>query len=136
MSQQNVENVRAFFQTWDPWEWARGEGMALFDPALVYEGDFLPDHVGESYRGYEGLARATRQWLEPIEEGLTVELERIIGTGDDVVSVQQASGRMRHTGIHFDQVYAWLWRFRGGKVTYLKTFGDTQEALMAAGLAD
>ena len=135
MSQQNVENVRAFFQTWDPWEWARGEGMALFDPALVYEGDFLPDHVGESYRGYDGLARATRQWLEPIEE-VTVELERIIGTGDDLVSVQQASGRMRHTGIHFDQVYAWLWRFRGGKVTYLKTFGDAQEALKAAGLED
>ena len=135
MSQQNVENVRAFFQTWDPWEWARGEGMALFDPALVYEGDFLPDHADESYRGYDGLARATRQWLEPIEE-VTVELERIIGTGDDLVSVQQASGRMRHTGIHFDQVYTWLWRFRGGKVTYLKTFGDTQEALMAAGLAD
>ena len=135
MSQQNVENVRAFFQTWDPWEWARGENMSLFDLDLVYEGDFLPDHVGESYRGYDGLARATRQWLEPIEE-VTVELERITGTGDDLVSVQQASGRMRHTGIHFDQVYAWLWRFRGGKVTYLKTFGDTQEALMAAGLAD
>ena len=135
MSQQNVENVRAFFQTWDPWEWARGEGMALFDPALVYEGDFLPDHVGESYRGYDGLARATRQWLEPIQE-VTVELERIIGTGDDLVSVQQASGRMRHTGIHFDQVYTWLWRFRGGKVTYLKTFGDTQAALKAAGLAE
>ena len=135
MSQQNVENVRAFFQTWDPWEWARGEGMSLFDPALVYEGDFLPDHVGESYRGYDGLARATRQWLEPIEE-VTVELERIIGTGDDLVSVQRASGRMRHTGIYLEQVYTWLWRFRGGKVTYLKTFGDTQEALKAAGLAD
>jgi len=136
VSDANVENLRAFFQTWDPWEWARGEGMSLFDPALVYEGDFLPDHVGESYRGHEGLARATRQWLEPIEEGLTVELERIIGTGDDLVSVQQASGRMRHTGIHFDQVYAWLWRFRDGKVTYLKTFGDTQEALKTAGLED
>jgi ketosteroid isomerase-like protein len=135
MSQQNVENLRAFFQTWDPWEWARGEGMSLFDPALVYEGDFLPDHVGESYRGYDGLARATRQWLEPIEE-VTVELERITGTGDDLVSVQQASGTMRHTGIHFDQVYTWLWRFRGGKVTYLKTFGDTQAALKAAGLAE
>ena len=135
MSQQNVENVRAFFQTWDPWEWARGEGMALFDPALVYEGDFLPDHAGESYRGYDGLARATRQWLEPVEE-VTVELERIIGAGDDLVSVQRASGRMRHTGIYLEQVYTWLWRFRGGKVTYLKTFGDAQEALKAAGLED
>jgi len=26
--------------------------MSLFDPDLVYEGDVLPDQVGESYRGH------------------------------------------------------------------------------------
>src|SRR5436190_24041744 len=94
---ENVEALRCFFQTWEPWEWARGENMSLFDPDLVYEGDVLPDHVGESYRGHEGLARATRQWLEPFDDGSTVELERIIGTGDDLVSVQRGRGRMWHT---------------------------------------
>ena len=135
MSRENVERLRSFFQTWNPSEWARGENMSLFDPDLVYEGDVLPDQAGESYRGHEGLARATRQWLEPFE-GSTVELERIIGTGDALVSVQRGSGRMRHTGIQMDRVYAYLWRFRDGKVTYLKTFGDTQEALKAAGLEE
>ena len=109
--------------------------MSLFDPKLVYEGDVLPDQVGESYRGHEGLARATRTWLDPIE-AITIELERIIGTGDCLVSVQRASGRMRHTRIQMDRAYAYLWRFRDGKVTYLKTFGDAQEALDAAGLAE
>jgi ketosteroid isomerase-like protein len=136
VSQENVERLRSFFQTWDPWEWAKGKNMSLFDPDLVYEGDVLPDQAGESYRGHEGLARATRQWLEPFEEGSTVELERIIGTGDDLVSVQRGRGRMRHTGIQFDRVYAYLWRFRQGKVIYLKTFGDTQAALDAAGLKE
>ena len=135
MSLENVERLRSFFQTWNPSEWARGENMSLFDPDLVYEGDVLPDQAGESYRGHEGLARATRQWLEPFE-GSTVELERIIGTGDALVSVQRGSGRMRHTGIQMDRVYAYLWRFRDGKVTYLKTFGNTQEALKAAGLEE
>ena len=74
--------------------------------------------------------------MEPFDDGSTVELERIIGTGDDLVSVQWGRGRMRHTGIQFDQVYAYLWRFRDGKVTYLKTFGDTEEALTTAGLAE
>ena len=136
MSQENVQKLRSFFQTWNPHEWA-GENMFLFDPELIYEGDVLPDQAGESYRGHEGLARATRQWLDPFEESTSsVELEQIIGTGDDLVSVQRGTGRMRHTGIQFDRVYAYLWRFRDGKVTYLKTFGDTQEALKAAGLAE
>jgi ketosteroid isomerase-like protein len=38
--------------------------------------------------------------------------------------------------MQMDRFYAYLWRFREGKVTYLKTFGDTQEALKAAGLAE
>ena len=135
MSQENVERLRSFFQTWEPPEWARGENMFLFDPELVYEGDVLPDQVGESYRGHEGLARATRTWLDPIEE-ITIELERIIGTGDCLVSVQRASGRMRHTGIEVARSYAYLWRFRDGKVTYLRTFGDTQAALKAVGLEE
>jgi len=109
--------------------------MSLFDPEVVYEGDVLPDQVGESYRGHEGLTRATRTWLDPFEE-TTVELDRIVGTGDCVVSVQEASGRMRHTRIQMNRVYAYLWTFRDGKVTYLETFGDTQEALTAAGLAE
>ena len=101
--------------------------MSLFDPELIYEGDVLPDQVGETYNGHEGLARATRTWLDPIEE-IAVELERIIGTGDCLVSVQRASRKMRHTGIQMARAYAHLWRFRDGQVAYLKTFGDTQEA--------
>ena len=48
MSQENVERLRSFFRTWDPSEWARGENMSLLDPDLVYEGDVLPDQVGET----------------------------------------------------------------------------------------
>jgi ketosteroid isomerase-like protein len=135
VSQENVERLRSFFEAWNPSEWARGENMSLFDPDLVYEGDVLPDQVGETYRGHEGLARATRTWLDPIE-GITVELEQIIGAGGCLVSVQRASGKMRHTGIQMARAYAYLWRFREGKVTYLKTFGDTQEALKAGGLEE
>ena len=134
MSQGNVEILRAFFETWDPREWERGEGMSILDPEVVYEADLLPDQIGETYRGHEGIVRATRTWLEPFEEGGTVELERIIGTGDCLVSVQRARGRMPYTGIDFDFPYAYLWRFRDGKVTYLKTFGDLQEAVKVAGL--
>jgi hypothetical protein len=98
MSQENVERLRSFFQRWDPWEWAKGENMSLFDPDLVYEGDVLPDQAGESYRGHEGLARATRQWLEPLEEGSTVELKRIIGLVEAGLALKVGEVKVRGRG--------------------------------------
>jgi ketosteroid isomerase-like protein len=68
--------------------------------------------TGETYRGHEGIARATRTWLEPTDDGATVELERIAGPGDCLVSVQRARARARYTGIEFEAPYALLWRFR------------------------
>lgn len=71
MSQQDVANLRHFLESWDPRTdleaWKRGEprGLSLFDPEMTYEDTILPDHVGETYRGYDGLARATERWLEP-----------------------------------------------------------------------
>ena len=110
--------------------------MSLLDPEVVYEADVLPDQVGETYRGHEGLARATKTWLEPIQEGGMVELERVVGTGDSVVSIHRARGRARYTGIELDAPYAYLWRFRDGKVVYFKALGDPQEALKAVGLKE
>jgi hypothetical protein len=58
MSQENVENLRAFLETWsrEAWTleaWERGEvmDMSLFDPDIAYEDTVLPDHAGEAYRG-------------------------------------------------------------------------------------
>jgi hypothetical protein len=80
MSQENVENLRAYWERWN-----RGEAdLSLLDPEVVYEGSNLPDHIGEGYRGHEGVARATERWLEPFEN-LTAELERIVGSGDRLV---------------------------------------------------
>jgi hypothetical protein len=56
---------------------------ALLDPEITYEDTILPDHVGETYRGHDGLARATKRWLEPYDE-LTIQLEQIVGTNDSL----------------------------------------------------
>ena len=69
----------------------------LLDPEIVFEDDILPDHAGETYRGHEGLARATRTWLQPYEE-FTIELEEIVGSGERLVSTHRFRARARHTG--------------------------------------
>ena len=88
-----MEKLRGFLEGWDPKTdleaWNRGEAdLSLFDPKMAYEDTILPDHAGETYQGYEGVARATERWLEPFE-ALTVELDRIVGTGDRLVSIHR-----------------------------------------------
>lgn len=136
MSHENVENLRAILEVWSPEEWARGEGIALLDPECIFEDGILLDQVGDTYRGPEGVARALRQWMESLEEGTTIELERIVGSDDPLVGILRFHGKAKHTGIEFEMTYSCVYRFREGKVIYMKTFLDTQQALEAAGLAE
>jgi ketosteroid isomerase-like protein len=142
MSQENVERLRGRLEAWDPKvaieAWKRGEAVedsTFIDPDVAFEDDLLPDHVGETYHGYEGLARATEQWLEPYE-GVHIELERIVGTGERLVSIHRMQMKARHTGIEFESQLAYAWTFREGKVVHIHGYFDPAKALEAAGLSD
>ena len=141
MSQENVENLRAFLEAWsrEAWSlegWQRGEvvDVSLLDPDVTYEDTTLPDHVGETYRGPEGVARAVSRWFEPFAE-ITISLERIVGEGDRLVSIHVVRTTARHTGTEFESALAYAWTLRDGKVIHFKSFWDPQQALDAAGLA-
>ena len=135
MSERNVENLRAWIERWNVEAWTRGgeTDTSLLDPEVVYEDTVLPDHVGETYRGYEGIVRATQRWLEPFED-VTLDLEEILGTGEHLVSIIRARARARQTGIEFDMRYAYHWTFRDAKIIRGKSFLDPADALKDAGL--
>jgi ketosteroid isomerase-like protein len=129
---QNLERLRAFLEEWDLEAWRRGEAdMSLLDPAVTYEDANLPDHVGETYNGHEGVARATERWLEPFES-LTVGLERIVVVDNRLVSIHSVKMRALHTHIEFEGPLAYLWTFRDGKVVHFRSFRDPEEALEEA----
>jgi ketosteroid isomerase-like protein len=140
MAQTNADNLRALVEGWDPRgdleAWKRGEGrdVSLFDPDVAYEDTVLPDHVGEVYRGIEGVARATETWIEPFES-IEMELERIIGGGDRFVSVHRFKAKAGHTGMEFDDTVAYVWTFKDGKIVHFKSYWETADALQDAGLA-
>jgi ketosteroid isomerase-like protein len=137
MSQENVDNLRAWLATWNPEDWKRdvlADEMGLLDPEIAYEDTVLPDHAGETYRGLEGVARAAKRWVEG-SEWLSVELEEIVGDGDHLVSIHRARSKALHTGIEFDTPLAYAWTFRNGKVIHFKSFLDSEQALKAAGLS-
>jgi ketosteroid isomerase-like protein len=136
MSQADVENLKAVLGDWNLEAWKRGEAdLSLFDSEVTYEDANLPDHVDEKYLGHEGVARATERWIEPFEE-LTVELERIVGTGNRLVSIHFVRMKALHTGIEMEGSLAYVWTFQNGKVVHFQSFRDTREALEVAGLAE
>jgi ketosteroid isomerase-like protein len=146
MSQDNVEGLRAFWDalTQEPWtlespllaRWREGDLDAdLLDPEVAYEDTILPDHVGETYRGPDGVRRATERWIEPFE-WLKIELDRIVGDGDQLVSIHRVQARARYTGIEFEAQVAYFWTFRDSKVTHFRSYWNAQEALAAAGLEE
>ena len=146
MSRENVEKVRAYLATWDG-EMLRPDQRSLdrivsmaftghlFAPDAVYEDAVLPDHVGEPYRGLDGILRAARSWLEPFE-WLIVELKEIIDADDCVVSLHRARMKMLHTEIEFESPLAYVFTFQDGKVIHQRAFVDHAEALKAVGLVE
>ena len=142
MSQENVEALRAFLETWsrEPWTleaWERAPmiDLSLLDPDVVYEDTTLPDHIGEAYRGHEGIIRAAKRWVEPFES-LLVELDEIVDAGDRIVSTHRGSGNARFSGIDLGGPVAYVWTFRAGKVIHFKSYREVPEALEAAGLSE
>jgi ketosteroid isomerase-like protein len=128
---ENAESLRAFWELW-----ASGSvDMSLLDPEVEYEDTVLPDHVGETYHGHEGVARATERWLDPFES-LAIELVRIVGSGDRLVSVHHVRMKARHTGIEFEGPLAYVYRFRDGKIVHFRSYWEPADALAAAGLSE
>jgi ketosteroid isomerase-like protein len=142
MSEENLTKLRAFLATWTERPWRLEEAhrlleadMSLFDPDVTYEDTTLPDHVGEIYRGHDGVIRATERWVEPFE-GLKIDGERIVGQGDSLVSIHRFRAKARHTGIELEGPVAYLWTLQNGKVIHFQSFQDPEQALKAAGLEE
>jgi ketosteroid isomerase-like protein len=141
MSRENVENLRAFVETWVPeaWTmeaWQRGElDVSLLDPDITYEDTILPDRAGEIYRGHEGVVRSTERLFD-VAEWMAVELEQIVEAGDCAVSIHRVRAKARYTGLEFEMRMAYVWTFRDGKVIHYRSFRDPQQAVEAAGLPD
>lgn len=142
MSQENVDCLRAFLEPWgrEPWTlkaWERGGviDLSYLDPDVVYEDTTLPDHIGEVYRGHEGIIRAAKRWVEPAE-WLLVELEQIVGHGDRLVSIHRLRTKARHTGIEFDTPLAYAWTLRDRRIVHFQSFLDPEDALDAVGLRE
>jgi ketosteroid isomerase-like protein len=99
--------------------------MSLFAPDVAYEDMNLPDHVGESYYGHQGVVRAAERWTEPFE-WLAVELEEIIDAGNRLLSFHRWRAKARHTGIEINERLIYRWTFQEGKVIHFCSIGPDE----------
>jgi ketosteroid isomerase-like protein len=131
MSQENVEIMRAGLDAF-----AR-EDLPVFLPLMDSEIHFEPHLAGVegSYAGHDGVKRFFADAFGAFEI-LAAEYRDIRDLGDRVLALGRLRLRGRESEVETDATLAIVARFRGGLITYLKDYGDKDQALEAAGLRE
>jgi uncharacterized protein len=131
MWQENVDMVRRLYRAMDARD---AETFAeLTHPAL----EWVPDkRVGEGpVRGRENVIRFFSDRAEMFED-LQTEIERVWGTGDQVLVFVRVTGSGTGSGAGFDIRIAHLWTLADGLVIRGEGHGNRDEALEAARLPE
>ena len=95
----------------------------------------LGSGVGESYRGFDGLVRYLREWLEPFAE-YRVERLDYIEAGDWVLVPTRQRGVGKASGARAELELVHAYKLRNGQIVRLNQYDTVEEALEAAGLSE
>jgi ketosteroid isomerase-like protein len=130
MSAENLEIVRRLVEAFNDRD--LDAMSAVVDP----EGELHTLRAqleGRPYRGHAGL----RQMFSDFDqdwEFVQLEAEELRETGDQVVILGRLRARGRTSRVDLDVPIGFVWRLRGGKAVYGRTFSEQADALRAAGL--
>jgi ketosteroid isomerase-like protein len=132
MSEESVDVIRQVVEAFN-----RGgveAALRYFDPEINWVGppEWLEDHL---YEGHEGLRRLASQWTENFDE-YHLDPERFMDTGDEVVVLLFARGRIKGSAIPVDQAVTWVCQVRNGKAAHVQVYFSWEEGLEAAGLSE
>jgi ketosteroid isomerase-like protein len=132
MSQENVEIVRRSYEAFN----SRNLDVIgnLLHPDFELD---LSNSMGfdrGNYLGEGGLERFFESYWDAFES-ISIEAEKLIGTGDAIVAVVRARGRGKGSGAEVDARGPHLWKFQDGKIVGLALYEHLDEALDAANVA-
>ena len=133
MSQENVEIVRRAFEAFN-----RGDlDAAVVDLAAdcEYTSSGAIPGTTDTYRGPEGYKRFAG-WLLDQFDDVRIELNEIIGEGDQVVVSVTNHGRGKRSGVEATWDVWQVWTFRDRRAVQGEGFTNRDEALEAAGLRE
>ncbi len=130
-TEQNVQTVKDFFAAI-----GRGDKEGLLalvaeDLEWIIPGQDWP--LAGTYRGHAGLASLLQKVSETVET--STEPREFVAQGDWVLVVGFATGRIKATNRTFEDHWVFAITVRGGKVTNIREYVDTQ-ALARASVID
>jgi ketosteroid isomerase-like protein len=134
MSQENVEIVRRFEDSWT----SRDLDAAMECGDGEFEFDWS-DSMGPfkgTYKGHDGLARFWTDMLDAWEH-FSPEMVEVIEFGQEgLITVDLVRARGKGSGIDMEARGAMLWSVREGKILRGKMFQTKDKALKAVGLSE
>jgi ketosteroid isomerase-like protein len=129
MSQENVELVRRMIEAAQRGDWQAA--LSGYDPGVVLDQTRMPD--GGIYHGHDGVREFYRRWFGSWDE-FHIEHKRLVDAGDQVVDVNEVSGRGKGSGVPVRMRTANVLTIQRGAVIRHVGYLDVREALEAAGL--
>jgi len=141
MSQENVEIVRGWLDTWVGWFNSERDPDRLASLAIEYmapDVTYEEDPVWPDAGSYHGLDAVVRRFAEYVDLVHVEEVEpgEAIDAGDLVV----AKIRIAMLGADAGEAVEFLWtytlRVENGRITYFRAWYDQDQALEAAGLSE
>jgi uncharacterized protein len=131
MSERNVAVVRELYDGWERGDFSAGMELLAPDFEWVQLAGAVEPGSHRGAQAADALRRIFAMWAD-----FSVRPEELIDAGEKVVVVARSRGTARASGVDLDQVFAYVWTVRDGKLARNEVFADRGVALRAAGLPD
>ena len=109
--------------------------LDLSDPGVEWHSSISVIAEGGAYHGHDGVREYVRDVNEAFES-LEATVDRVLDVGDLVIAVGRLHYRGKTSGVELDAPMGWVYKFRRGKLVYLRAFQDPEQALEAVGLSE
>ena len=131
MSEENVDVIRQTYEDWNRRDFATAQ--KAWDPEVEIELS-TESVVDGTYRGYEGLRKATRFWGAFTD--FRTEIHEVRPTGDKVFVTVHHFGRGKSSGVDVKMENWQVFTLRQGRIVRWEVYGTRPKALEAAGLSE
>jgi ketosteroid isomerase-like protein len=129
MSEENLELVRRGIESVEAF-------WALLDEDVVWDmREFPVLDLDGVYEGRDAVIEASRHYWGTWDD-YRLDADELIDAGSSVVVAVREQGRGKSSGAPFDQRWAQVWTFAGGRLIRWELFPDKKAALEAAGLRE
>jgi ketosteroid isomerase-like protein len=109
--------------------------LEISDPAIEWHPSISVIAEGGAYHGHDGIRQYMRDVNETFES-FEATMDRVLDVGDLVLGVGRLHYRGRASGVEAHAEMGWVFRFRQGKLVYLRAFGNPEQILARVGLGD